>query len=999
MIIPEGHMEFLKQNAPAFSEDAGQWVDMLLNDGVNAPAEEMPGNQWYMPGGIVERKPFDTSYRTGPAGVRKDKRPYMIVAVSPSFGDYSSRRVLGSPVGRILEGALKDAGFDLSDVYYTTIVRHLRPKNATSYKTCWLNPGWHYFLEEFKRVNPCAVLFLGSEPMKLAFGRMSTLNSCRCQAMDFNGVKATVATSHLNFISNTAGLPVLIRELQFFKRMGCDPSLAEDGVDTYKDRDYHVLNTEKEIEDAVNRAINDPAITELAVDIEGGNDTGRPEHDYVTTFQWSHAEGNAYVIPLYIERPEKEVPLLIKSGKRKGEIALDSDGNQILVPEYGGSGVSPKCQDDKVSHYDKAVECIRKLFECKKFRWIGHGVREDLKWCRDSLGIPFHVIRDIIREGRLWDTMLAYHILAKDAFGLKQLVLRFTDMGAYDASMHRWVIENSGAGKLFPGGKDDRFFHAYRDIAYKYLIPYALCDADATFRVYKVLCPELEKEENKALKRLYYEVELPVQSGIMDIETNGMPADPDRLTELTEIYVSRQEEIIRDLREACKWPDLNPGSSKQLASMIYAGPFKEHEKHKEKMPEGSLCLNLTPILTTGKYPKKWHDVQAEGHEEYESPSTSHDTIVKLISAYDLPEQSFKILDLVRQFASLKNYINTFLKEPLYTTLTGPVHSVYGKGLRSCIDSRGKVCCRISQLSETGRWRHSKPNLAQLPKKKEKAVAEIFTEEDFKVPKVRSGFKARPGWVLMEADWCSAEMFVMGLFSKDAAFIKVLQSGLDIHGSNAVNVFKLDCHPDEVKEKYPDRRDAVKTIGFGIAYGLSVSGLAEQLSVVLKRTVSVDEAKDILEKFFAAYPDLQKFFEDRKAEVETQGYVETMYGRRRYFPGVSRLGSERISAAKREAMNAPIQGTVADMLNIALINLDRMRYDTDVGRLIGWEVVVGIHDALLVHVPEEYVTTMAKILKFCMSDSVPLPGTGGVTLGVDVEYGERWGEFEPVNLAA
>lgn len=988
-MIPVEHKPFV-EGSPAFAGDEQAWVDRMLNEGIHAPAAELPGCQWYMPGSIVKQDPFDL--RTGPAGIPDGERPYMIVAEGPSFGDHNSRRVLASDVGKILKSALEDAGLDTADVYFTTIVKFPKPLNASTYKACWTKPGWSYFLEEFKRVNPRAVLFLGSAAAKIAFGQKATLQTCRGQILNFHGKRATVATSHLNFVSNTAGLPVLVKELAFFRKMGYDPDVAPHDGMTYLDRNYEVLDTKAKIKNAVRRVVDDPTITRISFDIESGNDTGRPEHDYVITFQWSDGPKRGKVIPLYVERKERMVPELHTSGKQKGEKVLDENGNVVMVPEYGGSGVSHKCEGDKVEHYDYAVKYIRKLFACRRLTWIGHGLREDLKWCRDSFGID---PRPLVREGRIWDTMLACHLLVKDEYGLKQQVLRHTDMGAYDAPMHQWVNDNAGGGKLFPGAAEDRFFHAYRDIAFKYLLPYALCDVDATYRIYLQLREELHSPENDALRLLFCEVEMPVQSGIMDIETYGIPAEADRLEELTDIYTGRQKELVKDIREACRWPTLNPGSSKQLSAMIYAGPFKEHEKHKGRMPEGALCLGLTPLLTTGKYPKKWQEVCELGHEEYESPSTAHDTVVTLLATYDMPEESRKILDLVRQYAAMKIFISLFLKEPKFTKLTGNVYSLYGKGLRSCIDTRGRIRCRISQLSETGRWRHSQPNLAQLPKKKEKAVAELFDEEDFKVPKIRSAFKAEPGWVIMEADWKSAEMFVMGYFSGDPVFIKVLESGTDIHGANAVNVFGLDCHANEVSDKYPDKRSAVKAIGFGIAYGLSVKGLSERLSVELKRVVTVEEAQKFLDQFFNTYPKLRDFFEQRKADVEKLGYVCTMYGRRRYFPGVSQLGREKLAAAKREAMNAPIQGTVADMLNVALINLDRMRYDTEVGQQIGWEVMVGIHDALLVHVPEQHAPTMAKILKYCMKDAVPLPGTDNVTIPVDIEGGERWGEFDKI----
>lgn len=1025
MELPVIHQEFISQH-PQIAGNVSLWVDKMLNEGEVAPAADMPKNMWYMPGSMLGQSHKWESDK-GPQGVPEGVRPYMVVAVAPGFEDYASKDHLKSSVGRIMEEALESAGFDLGEVYYTTVTRFPRPIHATTYKACWIKPGWQYFLEEFRRVRPKAVLFLGSEMVKMAFGAKYTLEAVRGQILDFQGTRAMALTSHLSFVKNTAGLGAFVKQLSLFKRVADNPQQgALDGL-SYPDRDYKVLNTIEDIRREVANEIRFAGARgvrkyHLAFDVETGTDTGHPEDDYVITFQWSHGPGHARVIPLYRESAEPLVDQYHTSGKLKGQPLMDDNGQVVLAGLYGGSGVCPKSVEDKVFHYDEAVEQIRKLFECDDFSWLGHAGREDFKWCWKVFNVPRNTIRDIIMSGRFNDTMLIYHLLENDQYGLKQLTLRFTDMGAYDAPMHNWVIENSGQGKLFPGDRENRFFYAYRDIAYKYLLPYAMCDVDATYRVFEALQGRLNAPDNAAIKDIYTNIEIPSQNGIMDVEINGMPADRDRLEFLSDLYNDRYEELIDELRTTLRWPSFNPNSDIDVRAFLYTGKYQKWEKAEARAKENKGCLrcDLAPIMSTGKYPTKWETVVDKGEEEYYAPSRASSTITTLLATYDVPREQRDAISILQKLSGIKNFINNFLQRPKETILS-PV-CVYGKGLLSCIDSRSRICTQISTLSETGRWRHRRPNLANLPKTKEKAAALAFEDyvikqerakkgpkeasvildgfvedEDFHVPKVRTGFMAEEGYVFMEADWKSAELFVMGYYSGDPEFIKMLESGMDPHGYNAVKVFKLDCHPNEAKDKHPDKRFAVKSLIFGLAYGLSVVGLSERLSVELKTLVSVEYAQEIVDEFFNTYPLLKVFFDNLKKDVELQGYVETMYGRRRYFPGVTRFGRDQLAAAKREAQNAPIQGTVADMLNVAMINLDRMRYETEVGERIQWELMVGIHDALLVHVKEEYKDVMGRVLRYCMRDCVPLPGTDGRRIDVDVEYGYRWGEFDRLEL--
>lgn len=976
-MIPDSHAEFMKSVDAAYDEQS--FLDMLLHHGAHLPADQLPGTQWFMPGQALSTD--FSQVRNGPC-----KRSYMIVATAPHFSDHSCRQHLTSEAGQLLRKALIEAEISLDVVYYTTVTHFPMPRGGTTYRAKWLKEGWQYVLEEFARVRPSAVLFLGAESTKLAYGKKATIESYRGQVYDFEyggwSCSSMAANSHMSFVSNAAGYDSLVKQLRFFRGMAVNRYTALDGL-SYDDRDYKCLHTEQEIREEVEKEIS--AGTRIfSVDVETGTDTGHPEDDYLVSFQWSSRPGHARVIPLLVERPEPEI--------------VDEETGEVKLA-YGGAGVDRKCAADRVSHWQAARDLIVRLLTWSDdTRLIGQNLRGDLMALRDCLGLE---IRQFCNGRRSWDTMLACHLLGKEeSFGLKEQTLKHTDMGAYDAPMHKWVSDNSGKGRLFPGDAKQRFFHGYRDIAYKYLLPYAMCDTDATFRLMLVFNEQLEREGNERLKQLFYEVEMPLQHPLIDIETNGMPADEDRLIELGDLYRDKYQSLTEELRDLTNWTSLNINSADQLQYLLYAPPFKKwHKIHNKVQSQGlqPVLLNLQPIATTGKYPRKWLDIVAEQQQEYAAPNCQETTLKQLLSQNpEIPEEHKQILRVLIHLKELTQFIQLFLCEPSYDTPYPTGKPVYGKGLRGCINSRGRVCTRISVLSETGRWKHSKPNLANLPKNKEANIESIMGH---KVPFVRSGFKAPEGWVIMEADYSSAELFVVGYMSGDPGFIEVLESGHDVHGYNAVKVFGLDCEPNEVAKLHKDKRAAVKAVVFGIIYGLSSSGLADTLTNVLGRIVTVQEAQEITDQFFSTYPGIKAFIEESKRMCLEVGYVETAYGRRRYFPGVAQLARDKQAAAQREASNARIQGTVADMLNIASINLDYMRYETEVGQMMQWEYLVGIHDASLVLVRKEHMQVMAQILDYCMAQCVPIPGTGGKRLHTDAQAGERWQEFEDVPLVA
>jgi len=1004
MSVPQELLDYMKTQSSEYG-DENVFLERLLREGFALPVAETPEMSWYMPGCAMSGRLMDS--KQGPYG-RNCK--YMFVAVAPDHDDYLRGNHFSTQgPSAVLKEAIQNAGFKLEECYFSSVMRFPRPRNASSFKQCWLRPGWQLLLEEIQVVKPEVICFLGSEVLKLAKGAQASLESVRGQPFEFVTQRwrcqAMAVQSHYNFISNTAGLPAFVKQLEVIRKLLLPGAARILEGTSYPDRDYKVLWDLPSIEKEIQAEI-DNGTQAIAIDVETASDTGRPDHRYLISFQWTNKAGHARIIPLLVERPEPT---------EKVEI----NGELKEIAKYGGAGVDRKSINDRVEHWEAAGAQIKRLLDFVQ-RIGGHNVRYDLVGLRDEYGFN---IRAWLKK--IFDTMQAYHILEKDEYGLKQLTLRFTDMGAYDAPMMDWVMRNCGKGKLFPGDKEDRFFHEFRDICYKYLLPYGCCDTDATFRIWPILEARLQQPGNEKLAKLYYETMLPLNSPVIDVETFGLPVDEERATQLSFLYQRKYDELMNEFRELIQWPEFNPNSPRHVPALLYAAPYKDYKKCEAQVPPGALQLGLQPAWETGKFGDNWDEIP-ENELEYHSPSCEAKALKKILTSLNLADKekedkARKVLKALCEIKDMKQFVTMFMRDPVTEEPASEEYPRYGKGLRGCILDNKRMRTQLSLLSETHRWKHRSPNLANLPKTKEEGIQALFSahsnseDEEFilsiddgalevkdgnriiHVPKIRTIFKALPGHVLIEADWKSAELWVMGLLSGDKEFIRVLKTAPDMHLYNAFKIFafdlkgmdimsKADC--DKLKKIYKQQRFAVKAVCFGIAYGLGASGLADQLSLEFGRYVSTDEAQKIIDGYFKQYPDLKRFFDKTKEDVRTKGYVETPFGSRRYFPGYDKVGQSKQAKMEREGGNAVIQGTVAIMLDMASVALDTLRYDTEFGRTAEWEYVLAVHDAMYVHCRKEVADLVAKAVRWAM-ESVIIPGYQG--LEVDLDVLERWGE--------
>jgi DNA polymerase-1 len=318
------------------------------------------------------------------------------------------------------------------------------------------------------------------------------------------------------------------------------------------------------------------------------------------------------------------------------------------------------------------------------------------------------------------------------------------------------------------------------------------------------------------------------------------------------------------------------------------------------------------------------------------PSTAEDVLRELAENYQLPGL---ILEH-RSIAKLKSTYTDKLPAQI-NPHTGRVHTSYHQA-----------------VAATGRLSSSDPNLQNIP------IRTALGRE------IRKAFVAPAGSVILAADYSQIELRIMAHLSGDKGLLKAFNEGVDIHRSTAAEVFGK-----EYAQVTADQRRAAKAINFGLMYGMSAFGLARQLEI------GRGEAQQYMDTYFARYPDVRGFMETTRQQARDQGYVETLFGRRLHLPEINASNLMRRQGAERAAINAPMQGSAADIIKIAMIRVDNwLQHNDSQARLI-----MQVHDELVLEVPEEQLGTVREAVVDNMSQAAELR----VPLVVDTGYGPDW----------
>jgi DNA polymerase I len=286
-------------------------------------------------------------------------------------------------------------------------------------------------------------------------------------------------------------------------------------------------------------------------------------------------------------------------------------------------------------------------------------------------------------------------------------------------------------------------------------------------------------------------------------------------------------------------------------------------------------------------------------------------------------------------------------------------STYVDSLPQQVDSQGRVHTSFNQaVAATGRLSSSDPNLQNIP---------IRTEMG---REIRKAFIADPGYALLSADYSQVELRILAHMSQDPDLIETFRRGADIHRATASKMFGI---PEN--QLTADQRRAAKTINFGVLYGMSAFRLSNELGI------PTGQAKDFIDAYFARYPKVQEFLDRTLDEARATGKVTTLFGRVRYIPEIHNKSFTVRGNAERMATNAPIQGTAADILKLAMIRLDQ-RLDSGIARML-----LTVHDEIVIEAKEERAAEVAGIVKETMENIFPI----AVPLAVDTHWGRSWYE--------
>jgi len=238
--------------------------------------------------------------------------------------------------------------------------------------------------------------------------------------------------------------------------------------------------------------------------------------------------------------------------------------------------------------------------------------------------------------------------------------------------------------------------------------------------------------------------------------------------------------------------------------------------------------------------------------------------------------------------------------------------------------------------------------------------------------IRRAFVAAPGHVLVDADYSQIELRILAHFSGDAAMVDAFRQGQDIHARTAAEVAGID-----ISQVTPQMRSHAKAVNFGLVYGISDFGLARNTGMTRK------EAAAFIERYFAAYPGVQKFMDEKKAEGYANGEVRTLFGRVRRLPELKSPNYNMRSFGERAAMNTPVQGTAADIIKLAMV---RVHEALKKGHFQS-KLILQVHDELIIEAPEAEKDAVAALLKDCMERVIDL----SVPLVAEVKMGNSWYE--------
>ena len=605
-----------------------------------------------------------------------------------------------------------------------------------------------------------------------------------------------------------------------------------------------------------------------------------------------------------IIQSEKELQKLINNLEKQPGFVIDTETDRLDAISGTIIGLSI-CYQEKQAFYlplptdqerKRLLSQLKPILENQSVEKYGHNLKYDYLILK-KYGIDLKPI--------IFDTMIASYLLNPNtrAHNLDQVA--FVELG-YEKISIQDIIGKGAKQKLLS------------QVPLKKVAEYSCEDADISFRLVKHFKPQLTGN----LKKLFYEIEMPLVRILADMEYEGIKLDTNHLQKLL-VKVNQKITLLKKKIYQLAGTEFNINSTQQLRHILF-----------EKLKISTAEIKKTK---TGR-------------------STAASELEKLRGTH-------KIIDYISQYREMTKLKNTYLEAlpKLVNPQTGRLHTSYNQ-----------------TTTATGRLSSSDPNLQNIP---------IRTETG---QEIRKAFVADKGFKILSADYSQIELRIIAHLSNDLKMLEAFEKGEDIHAATASEIFGLP-----LAKITPKMRRIAKTVNFGILYGISPYGLAQGLNIKQK------QAKQFIENYFESFKGVKRYIKETIAKAREIGYVETLLGRRRYLPEIHSQIPQVRNAAERMAINMPCQGTAADIMKIAMIEI-KSKINPDAKgsglrpkrrRTQNTKLLLQVHDELVFEVPENEVKKIAKQVKAIMENVFKLK----VPLKVDIKVGNNWQEMSAVNI--
>lgn len=962
----------------------------------------------------------------------------LVLGKMPWKDEVKEGRNLIGPTGEILADIIAKMHIkDANTWYVTNLCKFMPPDEGRDLKAGWIHDCMPLLEQELRIVRPRYILCLGAEASKWLLGDKYNVSYMAGRVVPYTF--PTRINDEDDSLPHTAHVMTVIHPVMVAK----DPAqarilesnfgrfsnlltthnldLEEKGLDHR--RCYSLEEALEWIEEATYELNQLPDKARLvAWDLEWEGQHPVNAGSYVRTIQCSWGDKKAITF------------VVSQAGGKKA--FRDKDGKPALK---------------------RLVQALNDFQEEVNTRTVGHFLVSDMEWA-ESIGlklishcpVPLYDEKgkkglsawEQLRHGKGWlDTAYMNHAIEETApLGLEMLTMRYTMAPRYDIPLEDWKTVYTKEQKLKKEGLE-----GYGNCPDDILIPYANYDADVTRRIAVSLLPLLDSDyEGNNCWEPFWESMI-IQKPILRIHQHGIRVDRARIDDLTHKFI--QWRSIKE-KEICEWanwhdsPPFNIRSVQHVREFLFGemlnGKRDEKGKPVRIRPKEAKSLYIDPLLDTSKPPRKWSDLVQKGLHHDANPGTGK-MVLGILAQENLNKA--EQINMIRDYRFLDQVLKSVLRVPKLQDEDDPEKGYienddgyleYDAGLAYSVDDDGRVRTHIYATAETGRSKHSRPNLANISKSRDPDYKRLLGATKDPITgnwvggdytcTLRSVLQASEGYALIEADYKGAELYGMAVMSgskkmQDHCLRSMLpdkgynEKGVkedggkyphpnyyDIHSNVACLAFQLKCLATKSGLESIGKvhfRTLAKNVIFGIAYGRQAKAIALQAKEQ-GINVTPHEAQLVIDAIFEMYHELPAFFDEAKSRAIKEKWLCHCFGRFRRFPTTSDYKLE--GEFERQAMNFPIQGMIASCVDRGLAYLvDKIE---QLGLQNEIRILLTIHDAVVLEAKYEYVEYAQQLIQWAFVEMVEIwptdlagkpRGDGPYRLGLDFEVADHWGE--------